>query len=172
MEFVEQHRADILHLGIVQDAPREQAVGDHLNPRGGRNFPVHPCGETHRLAEPFPEGRRHALCGHPRRDPARLEHQDAAADNGVAAEQARQRERHARRLAGARRRGEDEPVASRKRAENLRQHVVYRQGILRGDHRARNRAPGAHLASIAPQRLFSGVPAPTLPSLAEQRGGG
>ena len=93
-----------------------------------------PHAQSHRLADRFAQRARHPVRRRARGEPARLEHDDLApGDPGLV----EQRERHARGLAGARRRDEHGGVASRAR-QPVRpgEDLVDRQGFVEGAHAA------------------------------------
>ncbi len=79
MEFVEQHGGDAVEHRIVENEPGEDAFGDDLDPGLARDLGAEAHPQAHGFADPFAERVRHALGGRPRREPARFEHQDAAA---------------------------------------------------------------------------------------------
>ena len=63
VEFVEQHRGDAVERRIVEDQPREDAFGHHLDPRLARHLRAEPNAQAHRLADALadrslPSGRR------------------------------------------------------------------------------------------------------------------
>ncbi len=79
MEFVEEHGADTAQLRIVNDHPREDALGDDLDAGvwagdGGETRP-----EPDRFAQLFIHGVRHAIGGGTGREPPWLQHEDLAA---------------------------------------------------------------------------------------------
>jgi len=99
VELIE-HDGGMLSQGrIVLEHPDQDALGDDLDLRMFRNTRLQPRSQpdpaTNRLSEALGDeaGRR------PRRQPARLEHQDAPPTPPVCFQQ---RRRHARGLAGAR----------------------------------------------------------------------
>ena len=100
VEFVEQHRRHAVEAGIVLDHPGEDALGDHLDTRAGRDLRLQPDTEADRLPDRLAQGRGHARRRRPGRQPAGLQDdQPAAADPGLVPEE----QGNARGLAGARR---------------------------------------------------------------------
>ena len=128
VEFVKDHRADACQFRVGKDAPREQAIRNHLHPRRRRHFPVHPCRQADRLAELLSKRICHLLRRHARRNAPWLQHDDLAFNDGGFAEQARQRQGHARRLACAGRRREHKPRMVAQARADFGQHIINRQG--------------------------------------------
>ncbi len=120
VEFVEQHRGDALQFRIVEDQPREHALGDDLDPGLGRYLRAEAHAQAHRLTGAFAECLRHPVGGGARRDPARLEHEDLARRPRLALKH----QRHARGLAGTRRRDQHRDVAHAQRGGQRRQRIV------------------------------------------------
>ena len=100
MELVEQHRRDAFQLRIVEDHPRENAFGDDFDAGAGGDFGLHPHPHADRAADLLAERLRHAGGGRARGEAARFEHDDPAP---CGPRLVHQRQRHARRLARARR---------------------------------------------------------------------
>ena len=127
VEFVEQHGGNAVELGIVEDLPREDALGDDLDPRRPRHLgaEAHPIADglsgplTKRLGHPLGTG----ACS----DAARLQHDDLFAFGPRRVEQ---RQRHARGLAGAGRRDQHGGVVAIERAVELVEHGVDRQRAI------------------------------------------
>ena len=124
MEFVEQHRGDALEHRIVEDEPGENSLGDDFDARFARNLRAEAHPQAYGLADALVERRRHARGGGARGEPARFEHQDAAVLGPVFAGE---NERHARGLAGARRRHQHGGVVGAQRRGQIRQRGVDRQ---------------------------------------------
>ena len=74
VELVEHDRRDPLKRGIVEDLPREHALGDGLDARALRDLALQPDPKADRLADLFVQGRGHAGCGGAGGETARLEH--------------------------------------------------------------------------------------------------
>lgn len=126
VEFVEEDGGDAGKAGVVLDHPREHALGDHLDPRPCRDLRVEADAVADRAADLLAERRRHPPCRAARGEPPRLEQDDPA----VAAKRSvEERERDARRLAGAGRGDDHRRRAGRERGENRRQRVVDRKGV-------------------------------------------
>ncbi len=53
VELVEQHRADPLERGIIENLPREHALGDDLDAGALRDQALQPDAEADRLADFF-----------------------------------------------------------------------------------------------------------------------
>ncbi len=121
VEFVEDDEARALEFGIVLQAPRQDALGHHLDAGLGRDLAV----ETHRvtdgLADLLAQGFRHAVRRRPCRKPARLEHDDLLALEPWRIEKL---QRHARRLAGTRLGDEQCRRATRQRLAQLRNNGI------------------------------------------------
>ena len=97
----------------------------------GPNLRAEPHAKSDRLADRFGQGTRHALRRGPRREPARLQQDDlASVDPGLV----QQRERHARRLARARRRDEHRRVACAQGSGQAGEGLVDRQGFVERAH--------------------------------------
>ena len=124
VEFVEQHRGDAGQFGIVENLPRENALGDDLDFCGARDFGAEADAVADGLAGAFAQRLRHALGAGAGRDPARLQHDDLLAPQPRRIEQ---RQRHPRGLAGAGRRHQHRGVVVRERAGQLVQHGVDRE---------------------------------------------
>ena len=77
VEFVEQDGGDALEHRIVEDKPREHALGDDLDPRARRHFGAEAHPQAHRVADLLAERLGHALGGGPRCQPPGFQHQDA-----------------------------------------------------------------------------------------------
>jgi hypothetical protein len=125
VELVEQHRADSGKLGIVEDHPGEDALGDDLDPRPRPGLRDHPRPQADPLADRLRQGVRHALRGRSRGDAARLQDQDFPPGQPVVVHQ---RQRHARRLAGARRRDQHGRAPCGKGSAQLVEDRVDREG--------------------------------------------
>ena len=101
MEFVEQERRDPVERRIVEDHAREDALGDKLDAGAARHLGT----EAHAIADGLAHGLaqliRHARSSGAGGQPARLQHDDFLAGGPRLASQD---QRHARGLAGARRR--------------------------------------------------------------------
>ena len=108
MEFVEQHRRDALQRGIVEDHPREHALGDDFDAGARRDQALQAHAQADRLADLLAEVSRHARGGGARGEAARLQHDDLA---GAGPGLVQQRERNPRRLARAGRRDEHGAIA-------------------------------------------------------------
>ena len=74
MELVKNDEPRILQLGIMLQAPRENAFGDNFNAGFRRNLAVKPDRVAHRCANLFAKCFRHAPGGGPRRKPAWFQH--------------------------------------------------------------------------------------------------
>ena len=101
VELVEQDRGDAIEHGIVEDEPGEDAFGEDFDAGFSRELRAEADPQAHRLADAFAERPCHPLRGGARGEPARLKHQDASLV--LRPLLAGQHQRHARRLAGARR---------------------------------------------------------------------
>ena len=126
VELVEDEKADPLERGIGLDQAGEHALGDHLEP-GARADPRVPAdavadGRPDRLAELS----RHVPCSRARREPPRLEQHDAPPSEPRLVEQ---RERHPRRLAGARRRLQHYAPALAERSRQRRKRGFDRKAV-------------------------------------------
>ncbi|MGY4264969.1 hypothetical protein ACVJF2_003539 [Bradyrhizobium sp. USDA 4519] len=127
VEFVEQHRGDAVELGIVEDLAREDAFGDDLDPRRARHLRAEAHAIADGLAGTLAERLRHPLRAGARGDAARLQHDDLLAPRPGCIEQ---RQRHARGLAGTRRRHQHRGVVALERAIELIEHGVDRQRTI------------------------------------------
>ncbi len=124
VKFVEQHGGDAGQFGIVEDLPRENALGDDLDPRRARNLRAEADAVADGLAGALAERPRHPFGAGAGRDPPRLQHDDLLA---VQPGRIEQRQRHPRGLAGAGRRHQDGGVVGRERAPEFIEHRVDRK---------------------------------------------
>ncbi len=124
MKLVEQHGGDAVEHRIVEDEPGENSLGDDFDAGFTRHFGAEAHPQAYGVADALAECRRHALGGGARRQPARLEHQDAAAFRPVLAGQ---HQRHPRGLAGARRRHQNRRIMRAQGRGQARQRGVNRQ---------------------------------------------
>ena len=124
VEFVEQHRGDAGQFGIVENLPRENALGDDLDFGGARDFGAEADAVADGFAGAFAQRLRHPLGAGAGRDPARLQHDDLL---GPKPRRVEQRQRHPRGLAGAGRRHQHRGIVVRERAGQLVQHGVDRE---------------------------------------------
>ena len=157
MELVEQHAGDAVERRIVEDHAGEHAFGDDLDPGARRDEALEPHPQADRPADLVAEGRGHPGGGGAGGEAARLEHDQAAALRPGLVEQ---RERNARRLAGAGRgdehrarvRCERRPEGGQRLVDRQRRGEVGHRRFLsgRGDANARRRDTGeAFVAAIA-----------------------
>ena len=121
VKFVEQHGGDAVERRIVEDQPREHALGDHLDARALGNLRAEAHAQADGVAHLLAQGRGHAGGGGARRQPSRLQHQDFLTSRPRLVEQ---HQRHARGLAGARRRHQHGGVVRAQRRGQPRQRVV------------------------------------------------
>ncbi len=133
MELVEEHGRDARKLGIVQDHARENAFGDDLDARLAGDLGFEPHAQAHPFADALAERRGEARCGGARREATRFEQDQLSV---AAPGRVEQRQRHARRLAGAGRRDEHEIGLLTERGVELWQNVVDRQAIGKGADQA------------------------------------
>ena len=126
VELVEQDGGDAIEHGIVEDEPGEDAFGEDFDAGFPRELRAEAHPQAHRLADAFAERLRHPLRGGARGEPARLEHQDASLV--LRPFLAGQHQRHARRLAGARRGDQHGGVLRPQRRGQIRQRGVDGQG--------------------------------------------
>ena len=124
VKFVEQHGGDAGQFGIVENLPRENALGDDLDPRRARDLGAEADAIADGLAGALAERLRHPLGAGARRDPARLQHDDLLA---LQPRRIEQRQRHPRGLAGAGRRHQHGGVVGRERAREFVEHRVDRE---------------------------------------------
>ena len=137
MKLVENHGGGARQRRIGENAPREQAVGYDFDAGVARDLAVNAGGKPDHAAERGSGLPRHPLSRHARRDPARLKQEDAPRCPRLIGE----RERGARRLAGAGRRGEYGAVPCGQRRSQRGQRRIDRQ---RGGHHFSNMsAPSA-----------------------------
>ncbi len=113
VEFIEHHRSHTAQLRVVDQPAREDALGDVPEARAGRAGFL----EADLIArrDAF---RRHAFRRRACRDPAGLQH------DHVALHEVEQRRRNARRLAGSRRRFENDRRPGAQSGEELRQQRI------------------------------------------------
>ena len=96
VELIEDHRRDALERGIILQPARQHPLRQHLQAGRGRDARVLAHAVTDGAAHRLAQGLRHALRHRPRREAARLEHQQALAGRPRTLEQ---RQRHHRALA-------------------------------------------------------------------------
>ncbi len=130
MEFVEQNGGDAGKLRIVEDHAREDAFGHHLDGDVGARLRCEPCSEADAISKACAERGCKPFGSGARGDPARFEDDDLAA---IAPRLIEQRQRHARRLAGAGRRNEDAGSVRAERIAHVTKNGIDRQ--RRGDYR-------------------------------------
>ena len=82
MELVEDHQSDTGEVGLRQQAAREYAFGDDLDPGFARDLAVHPHPVSDCPADLLAERRRHPRRHRPCRKPSRLEHDDRTREPG------------------------------------------------------------------------------------------
>ena len=104
VELVEDHQAHALEAGVALQPPGEDALGHHLDARGGPDPPVVAGAVADGLADLLAQQRGHAAGRGPGGEPARLEHDDRPALQPRLVEEG---QRHHRRLAGPGRRLQD-----------------------------------------------------------------
>ena len=126
VQLVEDHAADALERRIVLQHAQEQAVGHDLDARARADLAVEPHAIAHRLADRLAERRRHAPRRRARGQPARLLHDDLATPEPRRIEQ---RQRHARRLAGAGRGDQHGGIALGQHRLQARQALVDGEGL-------------------------------------------
>ncbi len=126
MELVEDHAADVLERRIGLQPARQDALGHDLDARRRADAGFEPRAVTDELpglgARKLRQSSRHRA----RRDPARLQHDDALA--GAEPGLVQQRERDDRALAGARRRLEHRVSMRAQGRSQRRQRVEDRAG--------------------------------------------
>ena len=124
MEFVEQQCGDPVKRGIVEHHAREHALGDDLDAGAARHLRA----EAHAIADGFAdrlaERRRHARRRGAGGEASRLKDDDLLA---VSPGLLRQHQRHARGLAGTRRRHQDGGIVGAQRCGEVRQGGVDRK---------------------------------------------
>ena len=125
VKFVEQHRGDAGQFRIVENLPREDALGDDLDSGRARHFRAEADAIADGVADALAQRLRHALGAGAGRDPPRLQHDDLPVAEPRRIEQ---RQRHPRGLAGAGRRHQHRGVVARERARQFVEHRVDRKG--------------------------------------------
>ena len=125
VKLVEQNRGDAGQFRIVENLPREDALGDDFDPRRARHFGTKANAVADGLADALAQSLRHALGAGAGRDPPRLQHDDFFA---LRPRRIKQRQRHPCGLAGAGRRHQHGGVAARKRALQFVKYRVDRKG--------------------------------------------
>ncbi len=126
VQLVEDHAADTVQGGIVLQHSQEQAVGHDFDSGTRADLGVQPHAIADRLSDRFTEALRHASCRRPGRQPPRLLHDDLGYAEPRCVEKG---ERHARRLAGTRRRHQDGSIARLQCGLQAWQGLVDRQRI-------------------------------------------
>ncbi len=138
VQLVEDDAADAVERRIVLQHAQEEAVGHDFDTRLRPDLGVQSHAVADRLADLFAQSGRHAPRRGAGRQPPRLLHDDLAAGEPRRVEQ---RQRHARRLAGARRGDQHGGVAAPQRLLQARQGFVDGKGIHRGAY-SDGRRPG------------------------------
>ena len=121
VELVENHQPVGLQRRVSLQAAGEQALGHHLDPGAGSEAAVEAHGVAHRAAYGLAQEFGHARRRRPRRQPARLQHQDAAVGEPRLVQEA---QRHQRGLARTRRSLEHGGGARGERRTQLVGHVL------------------------------------------------
>jgi hypothetical protein len=137
VKLVEDDRADGFEERVVQELAQQDARRHHQDVSAGPGDTVEADLVADLVAEPAAPLRGHPAGGGAGRQPARLQHDDPAGCPGV--ENSR---RHARRLAGPRRRLEDDPPVPAEGVHQLGQDGVDRQGQPAHDELIDLAAPG------------------------------
>ena len=127
VELVEQHCRDAVERRIGEDHAREHAFGHDLDTALRSDLRGEAGPQANRLAEALAEEVRHAACCGAGGEAARLEDQDLPARDPRLIEEG---ERHARRLAGPRRRDEDSGAGFRQCPAHVAQDLVDRQRLI------------------------------------------
>ena len=122
VKFIEDHAIHAFKAWIRLQLPQEQAVGQHLNARGGGDAALQAHAIAHLFAHAFTQLCSQALGRSLGRQPPGLEHQDAAAAGF------QQGERNARGFAGARGSLQQHSAACGEPLHQLRQQRLDRQG--------------------------------------------
>jgi hypothetical protein len=76
VKFVEQHRGNAFEGRVVDHKARENAFGDHLDPRSLRDPRAEPHAQTDSVTDLLAKGHRHAGGGGARCEPAWLQDED------------------------------------------------------------------------------------------------
>ncbi len=154
VEFVEQHRRDAVEPRVVEDHAREHALGHHLDARPGADLGREARPQADRIADPLAEGIGHTLRRVARSKPPRLENQDLASLHPRLAEQ---RQRHARRLAGAGRRHQHSRRAGPERFGQVSENDIDGERGSQFRHGAHVAQPRARVdrASVGALRMHS-----------------
>ena len=148
--------------GSSRIEPREHALGDHLDARALGNLRAEAHAQADGVAHLLAQGRRHARGGGARGQPARLQHQDFLI---LCPRLVEQHQRHARGLAGARRRHQHggivrRPAPRSAAAARRRWEVEYRN--LRMCFGVVIRRSGDPGSTIANQLYWKILPVPAL----------
>ena len=106
VKFVEENRADVAQLRILDQLTQQDAFRDEADARAFRDDVLEADLVSDFVAEPAIPLRRHARRKQPRREPTRLQNHDLAIAEQAVLEQDL---RNLRRLSGASRRLQNEP---------------------------------------------------------------
>ena len=120
VEFIKNHDAHALKARVVDQHPRQDAFGEHLDPRRCAHAALETDPVPHRPADRLPQQRGHPLRDLPRRQPPRFQNQDFGTLLHVPVENGK---RQHGGLAGTRRRRHHQ-------ARHLRQPPVHGVGNL------------------------------------------
>ncbi len=127
VKFVEQHGCDPGQFGIIENLPRENALGDNLDPGRARYLRAEPDTVAHGLADTLADRLRHPFGTGAGRDPPRLQHDDFLGSDPWCIQQ---RQRHPRGLARPRRRYQYGSSMARECAGEFVQHRVdWKRGV-------------------------------------------
>ena len=124
MKFVENHAADVLERRVGLQHASQDSLGHDFDPGGAAHPRLEPGANADGLAHRFAEQMSHALRHRPRRNAARLEHQQGASGEPAAFEE---RERDDGALARARRRLQEDLAVCRERFLQRRERLADRQ---------------------------------------------
>ena len=124
MEFVEQNGRHAIKQRIGEDHAREHTLGHDLDARAFRDKTRQPHAQADCFADLLAQGRGHAGGGGTSGKTTRLEQYEAFA---VGPRLVEERQRRARRLAGARRRNEHSARMAGERCAKRAEHIVDRQ---------------------------------------------
>jgi hypothetical protein len=124
VKFVENHAADMLERRVGLQHARQDSLGHDFDPGAAAHARLEPGANADGLAHRLADEMRHALCDRAGRNATRLEHQQGAPGEPVAAYE---RERDDGAFAGARRRLQENLAVCRERFLERRKRLVDRE---------------------------------------------
>ena len=134
MNFIEDDDTDARQFRISEQASGEQAISYDFDFGVATDLSVHARRQANMLAELFSKSARHPGRRHTSCDPTRFEHHDPARKGVKPLQKTCEGQRNTRRLAGPRRRAEDQSLAIAQGRGNLREQGINWQIAHKNSH--------------------------------------